>query len=97
MSHLYGDFSNPEISNRGTEKALEAETVTFDVARTGIGHVDQTKGGDVDSERSASVKRFAFNGHFEGEKCPATFWRLVANFFSDLRSELALLSTLELS
>ena len=43
------------------------------------------------------MKRFAFNGHFEGEKCPATFWRLVANFFSDLRSELALLSTLELS
>ena len=43
------------------------------------------------------MKRFAFNGHFEREKCPAVFWRLVANFFSDLRSELALLSTLELS
>ena len=27
------------------------------------------------------MKRFAFNGHFEGEKCPAVFWRLVANFF----------------
>ena len=41
------------------------------------------------------MKRFAFNGHFEAKKCPATFWRLVANFFSDLWSELALLSTLE--
>ena len=38
------------------------------------------------NERSASMKRFAFNGHFEGEKCPAVFWRMVANFFGSPES-----------